>query len=64
LSEFPVTEQIVGESDWKVTGAPLDAVALNARVLDASVALVGALNETVCAVRVIWKVNGVTSDAR
>jgi len=47
LSEFPVTEQIVGESDWKLTGAPLDAFALNARVLDASVALAGMLNETV-----------------
>jgi hypothetical protein len=53
LSELPVTEQIVGEWDWKVTGAPIDEVAIKARVFDASVALAGTLNETVWAVRVI-----------
>jgi len=55
---------MVGESDWKLTALPLDAVAVKASVLFAKAAVAGAVNATVCAVRVIWNVSGVISDAK
>jgi hypothetical protein len=55
---------MVGESDWKLTTLPLDAVAVKARVLFVKVAVAGAANATVCAVRVIWNVSVETSDAK
>jgi hypothetical protein len=63
LSELPVTEQIVGESDLNVTTPPPVAVALRAIDLLARNVFAGGAKETDCAVRLISKVSGNISEA-
>jgi hypothetical protein len=55
---------MVGEFDWKVTGAPLDAVALKVSICPATAAVAGGVKVSVCAVREIWNVRGMISEAK
>jgi hypothetical protein len=63
LSELPVTEHVIGESDLKVTTPPLVAVALREIDLVARVTFAGGPKDMDWAVRVISKVSGYISEA-
>jgi hypothetical protein len=58
FSEVPEMEQIAGVVETKVTGSPLEALAISERLLLDKFTWAGGANVIDCELRVIRKVNG------